>query len=124
MNKEQKIVSSDDLASSIIEGMTNLKGKEIISLNLSDIETAVCDYFIVCHGTSNTHVSSLADGVIENTLKEYKEKPWNKEGFENSEWILLDYGNVVAHIFQQEIREYYSIEKLWADAKVRLIEDK
>lgn len=124
MNKEQKIVSSDDLASSIIEGMTNLKGKEIISLNLSDIETAVCDYFIVCHGTSNTHVSSLADGVIENTLKEYKEKPWNKEGFENSEWILLDYGNVVVHIFQQEIREYYSIEKLWADAKVRLIEDK
>ena len=124
MNKEQKIVSSDDLASSIIEGMTNLKGKEIISLNLSDIETAVCDYFIVCHGTSNTHVSSLADGVIDNTLKDHKEKPWNKEGFENSEWILLDYGNVVAHIFQQEIREYYNIEKLWADAKVRLIEDK
>ena len=75
--------------------------KEIVSFNLKEIETAVCDYFIICHGTSSTHVSAMADSVIDETVKNLKDKP-SKEGLENGEWILLDYGNVVVHVFRKE----------------------
>jgi ribosome-associated protein len=121
IKKELKI--SDILANVIIEGMREIKAKEIVSLDLRGLESSVCDFFIVCHGTSNTHASAIADSVIEETLKTVKEKPWHKEGLTNGDWILLDYGNVVAHIFQKEIREYYNIEKLWGDAKIQLIKE-
>lgn len=115
--------AADILANVIVEGMQENKAKEIVSLNLKDIDTAVCDYFIICHGTSNTHVSSIADSVIDETLKTLKDKPFNREGMENGEWVLLDYGNVVAHIFQKETRDFYNIEKLWGDANIDYIKE-
>lgn len=123
MSIKKELKTSDILANVIIEGMREIKAKEIVSLDLRDLESSVCDFFIVCHGTSNTHASAIADSVIEETLKTVKEKPWHKEGLTNGDWILLDYGNVVAHIFQKEIREYYNIEKLWGDAKIQLIKE-
>ena len=123
MSKKKMLDAADILANVIIEGMQENKAKEIVSLNLKEIETAVCDYFIICHGTSNTHVSAIADSVINETIKTLKDKPFNKEGLENGEWILLDYGNVVAHIFQREIRDFYNIEKLWGDADIDHIKD-
>ena len=123
MNIKKELKTSDILANIIIEGMREVKAKEIVSLDLRNIETSVCDFFIICHGTSNTHASAIADSVIEETLKSIKEKPWNKEGLTNSDWILLDYGNVVAHIFQKETRDHYNIEKLWGDADVQLIKE-
>ena len=123
MNIKKELKTSDILANIIIEGMREVKAKEIVSLDLRKIETSVCDFFIICHGTSNTHASAIADSVIEETLKLIKEKPWHKEGLTNSDWILLDYGNVVAHIFQKEIRDHYNIEKLWGDADVQLIKE-
>tara|TARA_B100001063_G_scaffold230346_2_gene243381 strand:- start:444 stop:821 length:378 start_codon:yes stop_codon:yes gene_type:complete len=123
MSIKKELKTSDILANVIIEGMREIKAKEIVSLDLRGIESSVCDFFIVCHGTSNTHASAIADSVIEETLKTVKEKPWHKEGLTNGDWILLDYGNVVAHIFQKEIREYYNIEKLWGDAKIQLIKE-
>ena len=114
---------ADILANVIIEGMQENKAKEIVSLNLKEIETAFCDYFIICHGTSNTHVSAIADSVIDETIKSLKDKPFNREGLENGEWILLDYGNVVVHVFQREIRDFYNIEKLWGDAHINHIKD-
>jgi ribosome-associated protein len=123
MSIKKKLKTSDILANVIIEGMREIKAKEIVSLDLRGLESSVCDFFIVCHGTSNTHASAIADSVIEETLKTVKEKPWHKEGLTNGDWILLDYGNVVAHIFQKEIREYYNIEKLWGDAKIQLIKE-
>ena len=123
MSKKKMLDAADILANVIIEGMQENKAKEIVSLNLKKIETAVCDYFIICHGTSNTHVSAIADSVINETIKTLKDKPFNKEGLENGEWILLDYGNVVAHIFQREIRDFYNIEKLWGDADIDHIKD-
>ena len=113
MSIKKELKTSDFLANIIIKGMREIKAKEIMSLDLRNIETSVCDFFIVCHGTSNTHASAIADSVIEETLKSIKEKPWHKEGLTNGDWILLDYGNVVAHIFQKETRDYYNIEKLW-----------
>lgn len=115
--------AADILANVIIEGMQENKAKEIVSLNLKEIETAVCDYFIICHGTSNTHVSAIADSVIDETIKTLKDKPFNREGLENGEWILLDYGNVVVHVFQRETRDFYNIEKLWGDAYIDQIKD-
>ena len=120
---KKELKTSDILANIIIKGMREIKAKEIVSLDLRNIETSVCDFFIVCHGTSNTHVSAIADSVIKETLKSIKEKPWHKEGLTNGDWILLDYGNVVAHIFQKETRDYYNIEKLWADADIQLIKE-
>ena len=123
MSIKKELKTSDILANVIIEGMREIKAKEIVSLDLRGLESSVCDFFIVCHGTSNTHASAIADSVIEETLKTVKEKPWHKEGLTNGDWILLDYGNVVAHIFQKEKREYYNIEKLWGDAKIQLIKE-
>ena len=123
MSIKKELKTSDILANIIIEGMREIKAKEIVSLDLRNIETSVCDFFIVCHGTSNTHSSAIADSVIEETLKSIKEKPWHKEGLTNGDWILLDYGNVVAHIFQKETRNFYNIEKLWGDADIQLIKE-
>ena len=115
--------TADLLAEVIVQGMQENKTKEIVSLNLKNIETAVCDYFIICNGTSNTHVSAICNSVVDETIKILKDKPHNKEGMENGQWILLDYGNVVAHIFQKETREFYNIEKLWGDAEINHIKD-
>lgn len=123
MSIQKELKTSDILTNIIIGGMREIKAKEIVSLDLRNIETSVCDFFIVCHGTSNTHTSAIADSVIEETLKSIKEKPWHKEGLTNGDWILLDYGNVVAHIFQKETRDYYNIEKLWGDADIQLIKE-
>ena len=123
MSKKKMLDAADILANVIIEGMQENKANEIVSLNLKEIETAVCDYFIICHGTSNTHVSAIADSVIDETIKTLKDKPFNREGLENGEWILLDYGNVVVHVFQREIRDFYNIEKLWGDADIDHIKD-
>ena len=123
MSKKKILDAADFLANVITKGMQENKAKEIIRLNLKDIETAICDYFIICHGTSNTHVSAIADSVIDETIKTLKEKPFNREGLENGEWILLDYGNVVVHVFQRETRDFYNIEKLWGDAEIDHIKE-
>ena len=115
--------AADILANVIITGMQENKAQEIVSIKLKEIEAAICDYFVICHGTSNTHVSAIAESVINETLKTLKDKPFNKEGLKNGEWILLDYGNVVVHVFQKETRDFYNIEKLWGDANIEQIKD-
>jgi ribosome-associated protein len=123
MSKDKSLSASDILSNVIIEGMKENKAQDIISLDLKDIETSVCDYFIICHGTSNTHVNAIAGSVMAETVKTLQDKPFNKEGLQNGEWILLDYGNVVAHVFQREAREYYNLEKLWGDATLKHIKE-
>ena len=123
MSIKKDLKTSDILANIVVKGMQEMKAKEIITLDLRDIESSVCDFFIICHGTSSTHVSAIADSIIETSLKSIKEKPWNKEGLTNGNWILLDYGNIVAHIFQKETRDYYNIEKLWGDAKINFVKE-
>lgn len=105
------------LAEMAVKGIQEKKGSEIIWLDLKNISNAVTDYFIICHGTSNTHVASLAESVEDEVRKGLGEKPWHKEGVENAEWILMDFVNVVVHIFQKESREFYRLEELWADAE-------
>ena len=114
--------SADELIALILQGMEEVKGQEIRLLDLREIENTVCDYFIICNGTSNTHVNAIVGSVQKTVSKATKDKPWHVEGSENAEWILMDYVNVVVHVFQKHIREYYDIEGLWGDAKVTAME--
>lgn len=116
-------ITSLVLSNVIVEGMKNLKAKEIVSMDLTNLDTAVCDFFVICHGTSDTHVSAISESIITQTLKSLQEKPWHKEGLNNGSWVLLDYGNVVAHIFQKEHREYFNLETLWGDAKIQFFKE-
>jgi ribosome-associated protein len=109
--------STDQLITHIIEGLENNKGLDIKLLDLREIENSICDYFIICSGTSNTHVESLAASVQKSVSKSLKEKPWHTEGEQVAQWILLDYVNVIVHVFQKSIREHYDLESLWGDAK-------
>lgn len=109
--------TEDSLISNIVYGIENVKGLDVSILDLRDIENTVCGYFVVCTGSSNTHVSAIVSAIKKTVSKELKEKPFHTEGNENAEWVLIDYINVVVHVFQKQIREYYNIEELWGDAK-------
>ena len=113
---------SDLLIGLIIKGMEEIKGKNINLLDLRDIENAFCDYFVICDGNSNTQVNAITNSISKIVSKEIMEKPYQIEGVENAEWILMDYINVVVHIFQKHKREYYDVENLWGDAKIIEIE--
>ncbi|MDO4228639.1 MAG: ribosome silencing factor [Capnocytophaga sp.] len=120
VNKE---VTSNQLISNIIAGIEKVKGNDITIMDLRGIENTVCDYFILCNGTSNTQVNAIA-GAVQKTVSQAEGhiKPWHVEGESNAEWILIDYVDVVVHIFQKRIREHYDIEGLWGDAKFINIE--
>ncbi|QHI38627.1 Ribosomal silencing factor RsfS [Kordia antarctica] len=115
-------VSTDQLITGIIKGIEEVKGNDITILDLREIDNTVCDYFIICNGTSNTQVNAIVGSVQKMVSKELKDKPWHIEGSENAEWVLMDYVNVVVHVFQKHIREFYDIEGLWGDAKVTSIQ--
>ncbi len=121
MAKTNKKTESDILAETIVDSIQEKKGKEIVSLKLKKIPNAVCDYFIICHGTSKIQVEAIAESVEEEVKKAFGYNPWHKEGFENAEWILLDYIAVVVHIFQENTRAFYNLEDLWADAEIKHI---
>ena len=113
--------NADELISKIISGVEDVKGIDLSLLDLRDIENTVSSYFIVCSGSSNTHVNAIVSSVQKTVSKELREKPFHTEGLENSEWVLIDYVNIVVHVFQKHIREYYNIEELWGDAKTTQI---
>ena len=118
----KKHSSADQLITAILAGIEDVKGKEITILDLREIENTVCDYFIVCEGTSNTQVNAIVNSVQKKVSKELKDNPWHVEGSDNAEWVLIDYVNIVVHVFQKHIRQYYDIESLWGDAKITVIE--
>jgi ribosome-associated protein len=114
--------AESELISKIIFGIEDVKGADVNIMDLTNITNTVCGYFIVCTGTSNTHVAAIVSSIRKHVSKELKEKPFSVEGNENQEWVLIDYVNVVVHVFQREIREYYDIEHLWGDAKITNVE--
>tara|TARA_A100001011_G_scaffold177163_1_gene185842 strand:- start:78 stop:449 length:372 start_codon:yes stop_codon:yes gene_type:complete len=111
-----------DLIDEIIFGIEDVKGVDINIMDLRNITNTVCEFFILCTGTSNTHVSAITNSIRKNVSKKLKEKPFSLEGLENQEWVLIDYIDVVVHIFQGDTREYYDIENLWGDAKITNVE--
>ena len=118
----KKEVATDQLVTQIIKGIEEVKGQDIQILDLREIENTVCDYFIICNGTSNTQVNAIVNSIHKLVSKSLKEKPWHVEGSDNAEWVLIDYVHVVVHVFQKHIREFYDIEGLWGDARSVKIE--
>lgn len=118
MTKTETTTSFTPLVNEIIEGIDDLKGENVVVLNLTELENAVCDYFVICEGNSNTQVSAIADSVEKKVRESIGEKPWHVEGTTNAEWVLLDYVSVAVHVFQREVRSFYDLESLWADATV------
>ncbi len=105
------------LTQQVVAGILEKKGQNIKVLDLRNIENAVCDYFIICEGNSNTQVDAIADSVEDTVKKNLNQRPYRSEGWENALWILIDYVNVVVHVFEKETRYFYNLESLWADAK-------
>jgi len=114
---------TDDLMELVIEGLSRKKGKRIVTLDLSKIENAICDYFVIAHGDSTTQTEALGASVEDIIKENIKTNPYHKEGFENAQWILLDYGDIIVHIFLDSYRTLYNLEDLWADAEYKLIEE-
>lgn len=105
------------LVDTIVEGIQEVKGNDITIIDLREIENAVCDYFIICSGDSSTQVDGISSSIVRHTRNTIGDKPWHNEGSTTSEWNLLDYVDVVVHVFYRDTRSYYNIEGLWADAK-------
>ncbi len=120
----KKAINNDVLLANIIKGIEEVKGNDIDILDLREIDNSACDYFIICNGNSNTQVNAIVNSVQKTVSTAIKDKPWHVEGSDNAEWVLMDYVNIVVHVFQKHIREYYNIESLWGDAKITTIENK
>ena len=116
-------VKTSDVLQTVVDGMREKKAKNIMVMDLRKLENRVTDYYVICDADSNTHVNSIADSVEEIVEKRAGERAYHAEGHQNGEWILLDYINVVAHVFLREAREHYNIEALWGDAEITLIND-
>jgi ribosome-associated protein len=117
------LANNDLLAHTIVEGILNIKGEEIVVLDLRKIGHAFCDNFIICHADSTTQVNAIADSIEKKLKDELNIKVHHREGMQNSIWILLDFNDVLVHIFQKEYRGYYKLEELWGDAGITKIEE-
>jgi ribosome-associated protein len=122
MDKTQES-APDNLGRTIIDCIQEKKGSGIVQINLTTIDNSVCEFFVIAHGDSGTQVKAIAGHIEESLRKNYKIRPLHTEGYENAQWVLLDYNSVVVHIFQHEIREYYKLEELWADAELEIISE-
>ena len=114
---------SDILADLIVKGMQEKKATDIAILDLKELKNAVSDYFVICSANSDSQLDAIARSVEEEVYKISQETPWQSEGRLNKEWILLDYVSVVVHIFLKDKRQFYALEELWGDAKIKQIAD-
>ncbi len=112
----------DVLSETVAEALLDKKAKDPVILDFKKLGSSLFDSFIICHGTSRTQVEALADGVIRDVKKKTGLNPYHREGFENAEWILIDYGDIIVHIFQESKRDFYNLEQLWADAEIMKID--
>lgn len=115
MNQIEKLIQT------IIEGIQEKKGSDIVVADLSGIEGTICKSFVVCQGNSPTQVEAIADSVTETVREKAHEKPSRVVGLRNAQWVAMDYGDVLVHIFLPEVRNYYDLEHLWADAPLKRI---
>lgn len=121
--RKNKEVSSQELSQLVAKGMIEKKAQEIAILDLRNVKNAIADYFVICSGNSDTQIDAIADSVEEEVYKASGIDPWHKEGKANREWILIDYVDVVAHVFKKDRRKYYDLEELWGDAELTIIEE-
>ncbi len=120
---KSKIVKAgaEQLVDAVVYGMEEVKGHDIVVMDLRKVPNALSDFFVVCHGTSNTQVQAIADSVEKETFRILQDEPAHREGARNATWILMDYVNVIVHVFSKDARDFYALEDLWADASVKRI---
>ena len=123
MSKSLKETETEHLIDAIVEGIQRKMGIDIVKIDLTKINHSECKYFIICHGNSSTQVDSIAHSVEETVIELQNEKAWHIDGYRNSIWILLDYADIMVHVFQKEARQFYDLENLWADASIELIKE-
>jgi ribosome-associated protein len=123
INMAIKIDATNILLENIINAIKDVKGQEIISLDLRKLDTAISNYFVICTGNSNTQVKAIEGSIKKSISKNLEEKPFNVEGSNVGEWILMDYSDIIVHIFQEKTRNFYNIEDFWGDAKVITYKD-
>ncbi|HNW56797.1 MAG TPA: ribosome silencing factor [Bacteroidales bacterium] len=111
------------LLGSVIKGIFEKKGQNVLKIDLRKLENRITDYFVICHASSGTQVGAICDSVEDTVIKETKEKALHIEGLDNNYWVLMDYGDVIVHIFLEEYRNFYNLESLWADASIEVMED-
>lgn len=121
--KSPALFPGTPLLSAVIDGLQEVKGKQITILDLRQIPHAVAGWFVVAHGTSRTQVEALANSVEKVTAEQVDEKPWGKQGLRNGEWAILDYSDIVVHVFHEEARQRYALEELWGDANIETLEE-
>ena len=107
----------DKTLTNIVKGIENVKGENISIIDFTEIENTICKYFVICDCQSNTQVNAISSSIKRVVSKNIKEKPLNIEGLENKNWVLLDYVDIVVHVFFEEMRSYYDLERIWFDAK-------
>jgi len=116
-------LQTSELNDKIVDCIQDIKGKRIIKLDLTEIEESSADYFIICEGDSTTQVKAISNNICKRIKDEHNLNPNHVEGIAGAQWILVDYFNVIVHIFHPEKREFYDIEDLWSDAKSTVFED-
>ncbi|MDR0363663.1 MAG: ribosome silencing factor [Bacteroidales bacterium] len=122
MTKVKEREKTKELADCIIEAMQEKMAQDIVVIDFSELSNMIADYFIICHAGSSPQMEAIADAIERKTRTALKSRPWSHEGFENKEWMLLDYVDVVVHIFREDRRQFYNIEGLWADAIIKKID--
>lgn len=123
MNTSLKKAETEQLIEAIVEGIQRKKGLDLVKIDLTKINHTECKYFIICHGNSNTQVDAIAHSVEDTVEELINEKAWHIDGYRNSLWILLDYSDIMVHVFQKDSREFYDLENLWADAPIETIKE-
>jgi ribosome-associated protein len=122
INKNNEF-TAEQIRDFIVRGMQEKKGQDIVVMDLRNVRNAICDYFVLCSGNSDTQIDAISTSIEEEVYKASRQDPWHKEGKMNREWILLDYVDVVAHVFKKDRRSFYDLEQLWGDAEIQLIDE-
>lgn len=123
MNSFYNLEKPKEFIEKIVLSIHEKKGKNVVSIDMQKVGNAIADYFIICHADNDKQVNAIAHNIIDNIKEENKISPWHKEGFENANWILLDYANVIVHVFLKDQREFYNLEDLWADGDFMQYDD-
>lgn len=120
--KSKQAISSEELSKIVAQGMLEKKASDVVIIELKGLKNAIADYFVIGSGTSDTQVEAIAESVEEMVDKNAHQDPWHTEGEKNKEWILIDYVDVVAHVFKKDRRAFFALEDLWGDAKITAVE--
>ncbi|GAB3549112.1 ribosome silencing factor [Spirosoma fluminis] len=115
--------TAEQIRDFVVRGMQEKKGQDIVIMDLRNVKNAICDYFVICSGNSDTQIDAISTSIEEEVYKISHQDPWHREGKMNREWILLDYVDVVAHVFKKDRRSFYDLEQLWGDAEIQYIDD-